>query len=155
MSRNLGTLTSWNPLGLSRPVMGLLYLFFTGYYRTVLCLFFRKCKQLWALSVPPPPPFPETTYSNHELEYRSRLLYGLNSPGFECRWRQQGFLFSKTSRLAVGYTQTPLSKTSRTWSRPLRLDEFKNKWSYAYSPLRLYEVNMENITFDFRYSYYH
>ena len=25
--RNLGTLTSWNPLGLSRPLMGLLYLF--------------------------------------------------------------------------------------------------------------------------------
>jgi len=24
--RNLGALTSWNPLGLSRPVMGLLYL---------------------------------------------------------------------------------------------------------------------------------
>jgi hypothetical protein len=27
LSRNLGTLTSWNPLGLSRPVMGLLYLY--------------------------------------------------------------------------------------------------------------------------------
>jgi len=27
LSRNLGALTSWNPLGLSRPVMGLLYLF--------------------------------------------------------------------------------------------------------------------------------
>jgi len=27
LSRNLGTLTSWNPLGLSRPVMGLIYLF--------------------------------------------------------------------------------------------------------------------------------
>ena len=26
-SRNLGALTSWNPLGLSRPVMGLLYLY--------------------------------------------------------------------------------------------------------------------------------
>jgi len=26
LSRNLGTLTSWNPLGHSRPVMGLLYL---------------------------------------------------------------------------------------------------------------------------------
>jgi len=26
LSRNLGTLTSWNPLGPSRPVMGLLYL---------------------------------------------------------------------------------------------------------------------------------
>jgi len=27
LSRNLGTLTSWNPLGLSRPLMGLIYLF--------------------------------------------------------------------------------------------------------------------------------
>jgi len=27
LSRNLGTLTSWNPLGHSRPVTGLLYLF--------------------------------------------------------------------------------------------------------------------------------
>jgi len=27
LSRNLGNLTSWNSLGLSRPVMGLLYLF--------------------------------------------------------------------------------------------------------------------------------
>ena len=28
LSRNLGALTSWNPLGLSRPVTGQLYLFF-------------------------------------------------------------------------------------------------------------------------------
>jgi hypothetical protein len=27
MSRNLGALASWNPKGLSRPVMGLLYLY--------------------------------------------------------------------------------------------------------------------------------
>jgi hypothetical protein len=27
LSRNLGTLTSWNPLGYSRPVTGLFYLF--------------------------------------------------------------------------------------------------------------------------------
>jgi hypothetical protein len=30
LSRNLGASTSWNPVGLSRPVMGLLYLFFLG-----------------------------------------------------------------------------------------------------------------------------
>jgi len=29
LSWKLGTLTSWNPLGLSRPVMGLLYLYLT------------------------------------------------------------------------------------------------------------------------------
>jgi hypothetical protein len=29
LSRNLGTLTSWNPLGLSGPVMGLFYLLHT------------------------------------------------------------------------------------------------------------------------------
>jgi hypothetical protein len=39
MSRNLGTLTSWNPVGLFRPVMGQLYLFvsfmceWNNYYR--------------------------------------------------------------------------------------------------------------------------
>ena len=38
-SRNLGTLTSWNPLGLSRPVMGLLYLFF--FYVILFCITFR------------------------------------------------------------------------------------------------------------------
>jgi len=32
LSRNLGTLTSWNPLGLSRLVMGLLYLFYVYIY---------------------------------------------------------------------------------------------------------------------------
>ena len=31
LSRNLGTLTSWNPLGLSGPVMGLLYLYLFTY----------------------------------------------------------------------------------------------------------------------------
>jgi len=29
---SLGTLTSWNPLGLPRPVMGLLYVLFVVYY---------------------------------------------------------------------------------------------------------------------------
>ena len=33
--RNLGTLTSWNPLGHSRPVMGLLYLY-------LYCFIFRR-----------------------------------------------------------------------------------------------------------------
>ena len=32
LSRNLGTLTSWNPLGNSRPVTGLLYLYYYYYY---------------------------------------------------------------------------------------------------------------------------
>jgi len=31
LSRNLGALTSWNPLGLSKPVMGLLYLYIHVY----------------------------------------------------------------------------------------------------------------------------
>ena len=33
MSWNLGASVSWDPQGLSRPVMGLLYLFFTSYFR--------------------------------------------------------------------------------------------------------------------------
>jgi len=32
LSRNLGTLTSWNPLGHSRPVTGLIYLFYLSYF---------------------------------------------------------------------------------------------------------------------------
>ena len=41
LSRNLGTLTSWNPLGLSRPVMGLLYLlYFTNTYSEYVKLIF-------------------------------------------------------------------------------------------------------------------
>ena len=39
LSRNLGTLTSWNHLGLSRPVMGLLYLLrISAAYALVYCL---------------------------------------------------------------------------------------------------------------------
>jgi len=37
LSRSLGTLTSWNPLGLSRPVMGLLYLYLYIYNLLVQC----------------------------------------------------------------------------------------------------------------------
>ena len=36
LSRNLGALTSWNPLGLSRPVMGLIYFYLT-YLLTPRC----------------------------------------------------------------------------------------------------------------------
>ena len=40
LSRNLGTFTSWNPLGLSRPVMGLLL-----YIRTTIFVItnYQKC----------------------------------------------------------------------------------------------------------------
>jgi len=37
LSRNLGTLTSWNPLGLSRPAMGMIYLAFRK-----ICSSFRE-----------------------------------------------------------------------------------------------------------------
>jgi len=33
LSCNLGTLTSWNPLGQSRPVMGLLYLYLLEFWK--------------------------------------------------------------------------------------------------------------------------
>jgi hypothetical protein len=35
LSRNLGTLTSWNPLGHPRPVMGLLYLYLINTINTI------------------------------------------------------------------------------------------------------------------------
>ena len=40
LSRNLGALTSWNPLGLSRPVTGLLYLFYL--FNIVSLIFFWR-----------------------------------------------------------------------------------------------------------------
>jgi hypothetical protein len=39
MSSNLGASTSWNPNGLSRPVMGLLYLYKQAVYNAVACNF--------------------------------------------------------------------------------------------------------------------
>jgi hypothetical protein len=37
LSRNLGASTSWNPVGLSRPVMEVLHLFFFNNYRLLGC----------------------------------------------------------------------------------------------------------------------
>jgi hypothetical protein len=45
LSRNLGASTSWNPVGLSRPVMGLLYLFFLPFY---ICRENRHYLTCWA-----------------------------------------------------------------------------------------------------------
>ena len=44
LSRNLGASTSWNPQGLSRPVMGLLYLYLYHEPENLLpvCNFTRK-----------------------------------------------------------------------------------------------------------------
>jgi hypothetical protein len=38
LSRNLGILTSWNPVGHFRPVMGLLYLLYTLFSFTVIII---------------------------------------------------------------------------------------------------------------------
>ena len=43
LSRNLGTLTSWNPVGPSGPVMGLIYLYFTYSYTIILFCFMMLC----------------------------------------------------------------------------------------------------------------
>ena len=45
LSRNLGALTSWNPLDLSRPVMGLI---FTTSYRTKHSARCEKLGMLWS-----------------------------------------------------------------------------------------------------------
>jgi hypothetical protein len=42
LSRNLGTLTSWNPLGQSRPVTGLLYLLPLRWGMTILLRIFAS-----------------------------------------------------------------------------------------------------------------
>ena len=44
LSWNLGALSSWNPQGLSRPLIGLLYIyFFTSVYLSVHCIFWPRC----------------------------------------------------------------------------------------------------------------
>ena len=46
LSRNMGTLTYWNPLGYSRPVTGLIYPFFFSINSSVVCRIFMvvmKC----------------------------------------------------------------------------------------------------------------
>jgi len=58
LSRNLGALTSWNPLGLSRPVMGLLYLYLLTsfsilyWFWTQLIVFLEWRKANLSLSTP-------------------------------------------------------------------------------------------------------
>jgi len=47
LSRNLETLTPWNSLGLSRPVMGLLYL---TYFKSILWLV-SLLNILWLLTI--------------------------------------------------------------------------------------------------------
>ena len=47
LSRNLGTLTSWNPLGLSRPVMGLLYLYIYIFVHRNSYTYSVKVPKLW------------------------------------------------------------------------------------------------------------
>ena len=46
LSRNLGTLTSWNPLGHSRPVTGLLYLYSKNVSIYIFFIFFFKWHNL-------------------------------------------------------------------------------------------------------------
>ena len=55
LSQNLGALTSWNPLGLSRPVMGLLYLYlFTAFwYMTPYILVYRNQRFGRSCCIPP------------------------------------------------------------------------------------------------------
>ena len=46
LPQNLGTLTSWNPLGLSRPVTGLIYLlYYYYYYFHLLCC--MQTHEMW------------------------------------------------------------------------------------------------------------
>jgi hypothetical protein len=46
LSRNLGASTSWNPVSLSRPVMGLLYLLFRYRYNVTLVILFYTLNNL-------------------------------------------------------------------------------------------------------------
>jgi len=52
LSRNLGTLTSQNPLGLFRPVMGLIYLYLLPYIVRVIKVRRVKIREKGAMRNP-------------------------------------------------------------------------------------------------------
>ena len=74
LSWNLGTLTSWKPLGLSRPVMGFIYLFLGVHSSTPWCLLSSHevtilnhschCWLPWDLKSYPPNPTPICLHFN-------------------------------------------------------------------------------------------
>jgi hypothetical protein len=52
MSRNLGALTSWNPVGLFRPVMGQLYLFNFLRFNIIPHLFLGFSNGIFTVGIP-------------------------------------------------------------------------------------------------------
>ena len=85
---NMGASTSWNPQGLSRPVMGVLYLltFNLFPFRLMLCnMVYRHVGRCSSFGI--------------------ATGYGLDGPGIESRWGRD---FPHLSRPALGPTQPPV-----------------------------------------------
>jgi len=117
LSCNLGTLTSWNPLGHSRPVMGMIYLYLylfnvIGLPYSYLALEYQwLCCHLWSLYSRPV--FLTTSTEGNRVETTASLclvagklsflvLSGVPRYSKEhcCVWRFPGF-----SRLSFWYEQ--------------------------------------------------
>ena len=75
LSRNLGALTSWNPLGLSRPLMGLLYLYLYSSES------FRTCRIVLSCNT--------CDWRTHELLWL-RAYAHLHTRGYTCRQVEAG-----------------------------------------------------------------
>ena len=96
MSRNLGTLTSWNPLGLSRPVMGLLYHYFVQTYSDVFKL------AVGCTAAAPPGNFESKFVGNCKLNSLTRYVCLIHCP--VSRTQCQSFIFrSSTALVGQGF----------------------------------------------------
>ena len=76
MSRNLGTLISWNPLGHSRPVTGLIFTVRRGLYPFMFDMIYRGADKSLAR------PWKETSYSEQDLQHYTKT-YGVQT-GIHC-----------------------------------------------------------------------
>jgi hypothetical protein len=71
MSRNLGALTSWNPVGLFRPVMGQLYLYLYVMRNHIHSL------NLFPAAVSHAVPFPRDTHNVKQVRWEEGLTLRL------------------------------------------------------------------------------
>ena len=77
--------------------------------------------------------------------------YRLDGPRFESRDGQKIFLFSKTSRRALGSTKPPVQWASKSYlggkAAGAASAEVKNEWRYTSTPpLYLYAVDRDSVT---------
>jgi hypothetical protein len=103
LSRNLGTLTSWNPLGLSRPVMGLLYLFIilnTSRLHSCRCKQHAKDTPIKCRKIKKKP-----SLQTYEFQVHESIIYG--------KTNLVSFVHLKRSFLSTGWTNPFKRKSTK------------------------------------------